>query len=55
MDALNAEIDRLRLQVHALKGECGAQNISIGNYLLARLEQLGVTVNVFSVKVWKRI
>jgi pyruvate decarboxylase len=42
MDALTAEIGRLRLQVHNLKGESGAQNISIGNYLLARLEQLGV-------------
>jgi len=44
MDVLNAEIDRLRLEVHNLKGESGAQNISIGNYLLARLEQLGVKV-----------
>jgi len=42
VDALTAEIDRLRLQVHNLRGESGAQNISIGNYLLARLEQLGV-------------
>jgi hypothetical protein len=45
MDALTAEIGRLRLQVHNLKGESGAQNISIGNYLLARLEQLGVRVS----------
>ena len=44
MDFLNAEIDRLRLQVHSLKGQNGAQSISIGNYLLARLEQLGVQV-----------
>ena len=44
MDALNAEIGRLRLEVHNLKGESGAQNISIGNYLLVRLEQLGVKV-----------
>ena len=44
MDFRNAEIDRLRLEIHSLKGHSGAQSISIGNYLLARLEQLGVQV-----------
>ena len=42
---LNAELDRLRLEVHTLKAESGAQMISIGNYLLTRLEQLNVTVS----------
>lgn len=45
MDALTAEVDRLRLQVHSLQKESGAPNIFIGNYLLARLEQLGVRVS----------
>ena len=41
----NAELDRLRLQVQSLKVESGIPNVSIGNYLLTRLEQLGVTVS----------
>ncbi|KAG6861625.1 hypothetical protein C0995_014064 [Termitomyces sp. Mi166 len=45
--ALQAEIHRLKLEVHSLKTEQGSE-ISIGNYLLARLEQLGVT-NMFGV------
>jgi len=45
VDVLNAELDRLRLEVHTLKAESGAQMISIGNYLLTRLEQLDVTVS----------
>ncbi|KAG6850282.1 hypothetical protein H0H93_015539 [Arthromyces matolae] len=40
--ALMAEIGRLKLEVHNLKTEQGSE-ISVGNYLLARLEQLGVT------------
>ena len=40
--ALNAEVDRLRLQVHSLKQEQGSHDITIGEYLLTRLDQLGV-------------
>jgi hypothetical protein len=44
---VNAELVRLRLQVQSLKlkVESGIPNVSIGNYLLTRLEQLGVTVS----------
>ncbi|KAG6906948.1 hypothetical protein DXG01_011208 [Tephrocybe rancida] len=45
--ALLAELNRLKLEVHSLKTEQGTE-ISIGNYLLTRLEQLGVT-NMFGV------
>jgi len=40
---LNAEVGRLRLELEALKEDKGVSNISVANYLLARLEQLGVT------------
>ena len=60
---LQSEVDRLRLQLHTLQAEQGVQNISIGNYLLERLAQLGVTVRwdlllplvnlmTFTVDVW---
>ena len=60
---LQSEVDRLRLQLHTLQVEQGVQNISIGNYLLERLAQLGVTVRwdlllllvnlmTFAVNVW---
>jgi pyruvate decarboxylase len=42
-DALKSQVDRLRLEVHSLKASAGAENISIGNYLLTRLAQLDVT------------
>ncbi|KAG5727919.1 putative pyruvate decarboxylase C13A11.06 [Termitomyces sp. T112] len=45
--ALEAEIHRLKLEVHSLKTQHGSE-ISVGNYLLTRLEQLGVT-NMFGV------
>ncbi|KAG6856422.1 hypothetical protein H0H87_004641 [Tephrocybe sp. NHM501043] len=45
--ALMAELNRLKLEVHSLKTEQGTE-ISVGNYLLTRLEQLGVT-NIFGV------
>ena len=32
------------VEVHSLKAEAGAENISVGNYLLTRLAQLHVTV-----------
>jgi len=60
---LQSEIDRLSLQLQTLQAEQGVQNISIGNYLLERLAQLGVTVRwhlllplvslmTFTVDVW---
>ena len=42
--ALQAEVDRLHGELEILRGEEKATKISIGNYILARLEQLGVTV-----------
>ncbi|TFK73562.1 pyruvate decarboxylase THI3 [Pluteus cervinus] len=39
---LQAEVDRLRLQFKNLKADRDMGHISIGNYLLTRLEQLGV-------------
>ncbi|KAJ3515382.1 hypothetical protein NLJ89_g1793 [Agrocybe chaxingu] len=41
--ALQAEVDRLRLELKTLQVEAGVEKISIGNYLLTRLAQLGVT------------
>nr|AJP77091.1 indole-3-pyruvic acid (IPA) decarboxylase [Tricholoma vaccinum] len=43
---LQAEVDRLRNEVQVLKEEQLGKStkISIGNYILARLEQLGITV-----------
>jgi pyruvate decarboxylase len=46
--ALNAHVDRLRLEVTELKKEQGSEDISIGDYLLTRLEQLGVR-HIFGV------
>lgn len=40
--SLNAQVDRLRLELHELKQEQGALDVRIGDYLLTRLEQLGV-------------
>jgi pyruvate decarboxylase len=48
-DHLKAEIDRLRLELQSFKAKSGETRISIGNYLLTRLAQLGVTVRVFSL------
>jgi hypothetical protein len=44
VEALKSEVDRLNLEVQSLKAETGAENISVGNYLLTRLAQLNVTV-----------
>jgi pyruvate decarboxylase len=43
--ALQTEVDRLRVELQTMKGEQKAAKISIGNYILSRLEQLGVTVS----------
>jgi hypothetical protein len=62
--ALQAEVNRLQLEIQSLKVEQGSEQISIGNYLLSRLEQLGVTVRgtisvlvrlscVVAVHVWR--
>ncbi|TFK40584.1 pyruvate decarboxylase THI3 [Crucibulum laeve] len=42
-EALQAEVDRLRLEVQTLEASHDAQKITVGNYLLTRLAQLGVT------------
>ncbi|KAJ6584893.1 thiamine diphosphate-binding protein [Mycena capillaripes] len=41
--SLQAEVNRLRLQLESLQAKDGSEPITIGNYLLARLEQLKVT------------
>lgn len=43
--SLQAEVNRLRLQVESLQVKDGAAPIAIGDYILARLEQLKVTVS----------
>jgi len=45
---LRVEVDRLRLELQSFKAksESGEAPISIGNYLLTRLAQLGVTVRI---------
>ena len=42
-ETLQAEVNRLKLELNALQVDEGAEQIFIGDYLLARLEQLGVT------------
>ena len=42
--ALEAEIHRLQHELNTLKQDQGSETITVGNYLLARLEQLGVKV-----------
>lgn len=44
-EALQAEVARLRLEVQALQANKGMEKITVGNYLLARLAQLGVRVS----------
>ena len=44
VEALKSQVDRLNLEIHSLKAEKGAESISVGNYLLARLAQLDVKV-----------
>ena len=41
--ALEAELNRLKLAVKGLQGEDNSEDIYVGSYLLARLEELGVT------------
>ncbi|KAF5338902.1 hypothetical protein D9611_008753 [Ephemerocybe angulata] len=41
-ESLQAEVDRLRLELQTLKSKQGVEKVSIGNYLLTRLAQLGV-------------
>ena len=48
VEVLKSQVDRLTLEVQSLKAETGAENISVGNYLLARLAQLHVTVRTIS-------
>ena len=44
--ALRAELDRLKLELDSLKASNKSEEILIGNYLLARLAQLNVTVSL---------
>jgi len=44
--ALEAEVDRLKLQVHSLKVDEGSSLVHVGEYLLSRLAQLGVKVSL---------
>jgi len=44
-----AEINRLQLEILALRKEKGSELITIAEYILARLEQLGVRVSVGNV------
>lgn len=46
--AIHAEVNRLKLKLQALEVEDGSEQIYVGQYLLARLEQLGVTVSSLS-------
>lgn len=43
-NALKAEVDHLKLELHALQSKLGAGNTTVAGYLLTRLAQLGVTV-----------
>ncbi|KAJ7506986.1 pyruvate decarboxylase [Mycena galericulata] len=43
IESLQAEVNRLRLELETLKVENASESIEVGNYLLARLEQLKVT------------
>jgi pyruvate decarboxylase len=43
--SLQAEVDRLRLELSSLQVKNASEPIEIGNYLLARLEQLKVTAS----------
>jgi hypothetical protein len=47
VDALKGEVDRLKLEIQTLQTRHGvAGNITIGDYILTRLAQLGVTVRL---------
>ncbi|KAG5638177.1 hypothetical protein H0H81_001474 [Sphagnurus paluster] len=48
-DALQGEIHRLKLDIHDLRSQQGTHHISIGNYILTRLEQLGVTEGLLKI------
>lgn len=45
MDALQGEVDRLKLELDSLQTSQGAGKIRVGDYILTRLAQLGVTVS----------
>ena len=42
--ALEAQLQHLQLKFRTLEQERGSETITVGNYLLTRLEQLGVKV-----------
>lgn len=43
-ESLQAEVNRLRLELETIQVKNASEPIEVGNYLLARLEQLKVTV-----------
>lgn len=42
--ALQGEVNRLKLELHTMHTERGTSEITVANYILTRLVQLGVTV-----------
>lgn len=50
VDALHDEVGHLKLELQSLQASQGVGTISVGNYLLTRLAQLGVTASLFRPK-----
>lgn len=48
VESLQGEVDRLRLEIQTLQSKHGQEKVSLGNYLLTRLTQLGVKVRFIS-------
>jgi pyruvate decarboxylase len=48
VESLKGEVDRLRLEVQSLQAKQGQEKVTLGNYLLTRLTQLGVKVRLHS-------
>jgi hypothetical protein len=49
-ETLQSEIHRLTLEVQALEAKQGSEKISVGNYLITRLIQMGVKVCLSQAK-----
>jgi pyruvate decarboxylase len=45
-DVLQSEVNRLKLELHNMHTQRGTGEITVGNYILTRLAQLGVTVTI---------
>ncbi len=48
MSGLQSQVNRLKLELKTFQVDAGAEEIYIGQYLLERLKQLGVTVSRLS-------